>query len=78
MHYIQVPVALAYLIVLLYCIDIFFIKFHVYMFIDVWLTNFLHFNAVYRLWQLIGRNDQKKLATCMHLREPIKNGRFKQ
>jgi hypothetical protein len=26
----------------------------------------------------IGRNDQKKLVTWMHLREPIKNGRFNQ
>jgi hypothetical protein len=48
------------------------------MFSDVRLTNFLYFNAVYRLWQLIGRNDQKKLVTWMHLREPIKNGRFNQ
>jgi hypothetical protein len=44
---IQVAVALAYLIVLLYCIDIFFIKFHVYIFSHVRHTISSHFNAVH-------------------------------
>ena len=34
-------------------------------------------NSTYKTG-LIGQNDQKQLVTWMHLREPIKNGRFNQ